>query len=324
MSVNCISVIIPNWNGAHHLVECIDSLLAQTYADVEILVVDNGSTDTSLTLLATYPQVKVLPQMKNLGFTGACNIGLQVATGAYMVLLNNDTVVDPGWLAEIVEAFLRYPNVGLIASKMLLYDQRTIFHTAGDYVTLDGLAHNRGVWQKDNGQYDDPAYMFSACGGSAAYRRTMLDEVGLLDSDFFFSFEDVDLAWRACLRGWRCLYLPSAVVYHKLKASGGGVTASYYDGRNRIYTLIKNYPKDLWQLYWWQVMTAQMDLFIEALRLWRGAAARATMRGMLAGILGSPKMFQKRKLIQAKRVLGADTLHKLMTPPYEIPVSEGL
>jgi GT2 family glycosyltransferase len=207
---------------------------------------------------------------------------------------------------------------------MLLYDQRTIFHTAGDYVTLDGLAHNRGVWQKDNGQYDDPAYMFSACGGSAAYRRTMLDEVGLLDSDFFFSFEDVDLAWRACLRGWRCLYLPSAVVYHKLKASGGGVTASYYDGRNRIYTLIKNYPKDLWQLYWWQVMTAQVDLFIEALRLWRGAAARATMRGMLAGILGSPKMFQKRKLIQANRVLGADTLHKLMTPPYEIPVSEGL
>ncbi len=318
-----VSVIIPNWNGAHHLPECIDSLLAQTYPQVEIIVVDNASTDNSLSLLGTYPQVTVLPQERNLGFTGACNIGLRASEGDIMVLLNNDTAVDTVWIKAIVTAFERYPDVGLVASKMLLYDRRNTFHTAGDYVTLNGLAHNRGVWQRDTGQYDHKAYIFSACGGSAAYRRTMLDVVGLLDDDFFFSFEDVDLAWRACLMGWRCLYVPQAIVYHKLKASGGGVTASYHDGRNRLYTLVKNYPRDLWKLYGKIVIAAQYQLFIEALRLWRGAAARATLRGMIAGLLGAAKMRRKRKVIQSQRVVSLDYLYRLMTPPYEIPLEDG-
>ena len=276
MNTLTTSVIIPNWNGAHHLPECIDSLLAQTYPHVEIIVVDNASSDNSLSLLAGYSRVKVLPQIQNLGFTGACNIGMRDAVGDILVLLNNDTAVDPGWIEAIVTAFDNHPEVGIVASKMLLYDRHGIFHTAGDYVTHDGLAHNRGVWQEDTGQYDHAAYVFSACGGSAAYRRTMLDVVGLLDENYFFSFEDVDIAWRACLQGWRCLYFPQAIVYHKLKASGGGVTASYYDGRNRIYTLVKNYPQDLWKLYRRQVVAAQFRIVVEALRMWRGAAARAT------------------------------------------------
>ena len=290
-----VSIIIPNWNGAHHLQECLDSLLQQTYTRLEIIVVDNASTDNSLSLLNMVPQVTVLPQESNLGFTGACNIGLQNANGEILVLLNNDTIVDMGWIQAIVTAFERFPDVGLVASKMLLYDRRDIFHTAGDYVTLDGLAHNRGVWQEDTGQYDHPAYVFSACGGSAAYRRTMLNDVGLLDNDFFFSFEDVDLAWRACLMGWRCLYAPQGVVYHKLKASGGGVTASYFDGRNRLYTIVKNYPRDLWKLYGHTVIKAQFRAFFAALRLWRGPEARATLRGMIAGLLGTAKMRRKRR-----------------------------
>jgi GT2 family glycosyltransferase len=296
--------------------------MGQVYPNIEIIVVDNASSDNSLSLLAEYRQVKVIPLEENLGFTGACNVGLLASNADIKILLNNDTTVDANWINVIVTAFEQHPEVGLIASKMLLYDQRDIFHNAGDYVALDGLAHNRGVWQKDTGQYDLPAYVFSACGGSAAYRQSMLDEVGLLDSDFFFSFEDVDLAWRACLMGWRCLYVPQALVYHKLKASGGGVTASFYDGRNRIYTLIKNYPSDLWKLYKWQVVVAQVRLFGDALRLWRGAAARATMHGILAGILGMRKMFKKRKEIQSKRVVSAHYLQRLMTPPYQVPVHE--
>lgn len=322
MSSQIVSVIIPNWNGANHLVECLDSLLVQTYEHVEVIVVDNASTDNSLSLMETYSSVKVLPQESNLGFTGACNIGIRAAVGGILVLLNNDTAVDPGWVEFIVMAFDLNPKIGIVASKMLLYDQRDTLHTAGDYVSLDGLAHNRGVWQKDTGQYDHKAYVFSACGGSAAYRRTMLDVVGLLDEDFFFSFEDVDLAWRACLLGWRCLYAPQAVIYHKLKASGGGVTASYYDGRNRIYTLVKNYPRDLWKLYGRTVIAAQVKLFTDALRLWRGEAARATMRGMVAGLLGISGMRSKRKVIQSQRIVSQDDLYRLMTPPYEIPFAD--
>ncbi|MGC9399513.1 MAG: glycosyltransferase family 2 protein [Anaerolineae bacterium] len=316
-----ISVIIPNWNGAQHLPTCLDSLRAQTYADVEIIVVDNASTDESPDVLARYPEVRVLALPTNRGFTGACNAGLAAASGSVQVLLNNDTQVAPTWLAHIAAAFEAHLQVGLVASKMLLFDRRDTFHTAGDYVTLDGLAHNRGVWQRDEGQYDHPAYVFSACGGSAAYRAAMLKEIGRLDDDFFFSFEDVDLAWRAQLAGWRCLYVPDAVVYHKLKASGGGVTASFHDARNRIWTLAKNYPADLWQDHKRAVLAAQWRIAREALRAWRGEAARATLRGLVAGVMGLPRMRWKRRAIQARRTVARDYLERLMTPPYEIPLS---
>ncbi len=315
-----ISIIIPNWNGAHHLPACLDSLQAQTFRDFEVIVADNGSHDDSRAVLARYPEVRVLTLGENRGFTGACNAGFRVARGQIQILLNNDTETHPAWLAEIVSAFERHPEVGLVAPKMLLFDRRDTFHTAGDSVTCDGLAHNRGVWQRDAGQYDHEVYVFSACGGSAAYRKIMLDEIGLLDDDFFFSFEDVDLAWRAQLAGWRCLYVPTAIVYHKLKASGGGATASYHDARNRIYTLVKNYPADLWRAHWREVVGAQARIAGKALRAWRGEAARATLRGLLAGLAGIPKMRRKRRAIQAARRVETAYLERLMTPPYEIPV----
>ena len=316
-----ISVIIPNWNGAHHLPTCLDSLRAQTYADVEVIVVDNASSDDSLDVLARYREVRTVGLPTNCGFTGACNAGFAAASGGVQVLLNNDTEVDPAWLAHVAAAFEAHPEVGLVASKMLLFDRRDVFHTAGDYVTLDGLAHNRGVWQRDVGQYDHPAYVFSACGGSAAYRAAMLDEIGQLDDDFFFSFEDVDLAWRAQLAGWRCLYVPGAVVYHKLKASGGGVTASFHDARNRLWTLAKNYPADLWRDHKDAVLRAQVQIAREALQAGRGAAARATLRGLVAGVVGLPRMRRKRRAIQAQRTVDRPYLERLMAPPYEIPLS---
>ena len=315
-----ISVIIPNWNGAHHLPVCLDSLRRQDYRNFEVLIVDNASADSSMAVVARYPEFRVLAQSRNLGFTGACNVGLKAAQGDIRVLLNNDTETHPQWLSAIATAFADHPEVGMVASKMLLFDQRDVIHTAGDYVTPDGLAHNRGIWRPDAGQYSRRAYLFSACGGSAAYRATMLDEIGLLDDDFFFSFEDVDLAWRAQLTGWRCLFVPEAIVYHKLKASGGGKTASFYDGRNRIYTLIKNYPADMWRDHRGEVIRAQMKVVREALKAWRGVEARATLRGVIAGLLGSVKMLRKRRAVQATRKVDRLYLERLMHPPYEIPL----
>jgi GT2 family glycosyltransferase len=315
-----VSVIIPNWNGAHHLQTCLDSLRAQHWVDAEVIVVDNASKDESLAVLARYPEVVVLAQRTNLGFTGACNVGLRAARGEIQILLNNDTEADPHWLAALVDAFRRHPEVGMVASKMRLFDRRDVLHTAGDYVTPDGMAHNRGIWHRDEGQYNHEAYVFSACGGSAAYRRPMLEEIGLLDDAFFFSFEDVDLAWRAQLAGWRCLYAPNAVVYHKLKASGGGATASFYDGRNRLFTLIKNYPADLWAHHRSDVIQAQVTLVKEAARAWRGREARATLRGVAAGLLRLPFMLPRRRAIQATRRASLLYLERLMNPPYEIRI----
>jgi GT2 family glycosyltransferase len=309
-----VSIIIPHWNAVHHLPTCLDSLYAQTYPHVEVIVADNGSTDGSLELLARdYAWVRVLVLGENRGFTGACNAGLEVAQGEFAVLLNNDTEADVYWVEEIVAAFERHPEAGLVASKMLLFDQRDAFHTAGDFFRVNGIPGNRGVWQKDEGQYEREEEVFSACGGSAAYRKAMLDQIGFLDDDFFFSCEDLDLAWRAQLAGWRCVYTPRAIVYHKLKASGGGVTASFHDGRNFIYLLAKDYPGDLWRANWRAILRAQLHITGKALRAWRGAAARARLRGQLAGLLGVPKMFRKRRAVQRSRIVDRSYLEGILT-----------
>jgi GT2 family glycosyltransferase len=317
MDEGLFSVVIPNWNGRHFLAVCLDALARQTYPQLEVIIVDNASSDGSQEFIRDhYPGVRLVELPENRGFTGACNAGIQAARGEYVALLNNDTEVDEDWARAVVDAFTRHPDAGIVASKMLLFDRRDHFHTAGDTFSMDGRPGNRGVWQRDEGQYDREEYVFSACGGSAAYRRTMLDQIGLLDDDFFFSLEDIDLAWRAQLTGWRCLYTPAAIVYHHLSATGGGVTASYHDGRNLIYVLIKNYPAELWRKYGWLVIRTQLRLALAALRAWRGAAARARLRGMLAGLGGWPRMRRKRREIQRMRAVAIDELEAILAPPY--------
>lgn len=296
------SIIFANWNGAHHLPVCVNALRQQTVRDFEIILVDNASRDNSLEVLARdFPEVNVIALKENRGFAGGSNVGIRAAQGQFIILLNNDTEVDPRWLEEVIAAFERHPEAGSVASKMKLFDQRDKFHTTGDFYRVDGLPGNRGVWEADRGQYDREEYVFSACGGSAAYRRTVLDQIGLLDEDFFFSCEDVDLGWRAQLAGWRCVYAPRAVVYHKLKATGGGATASFYDGRNFLWLIAKNYPASLWKINRGAIIRTQWSLFREAVRAWRGEAARARIRGMLAGLIGLPRMLRKRRAVQALR-----------------------
>jgi GT2 family glycosyltransferase len=309
-----LSVIIPNWDGAQHLPTCLTALRGQTFRDFEILVVDNASQDASLELLARdYTEVRVIRLDHNSGFAGACNAGLRAGRGEFLVLLNNDTEAAPDWLAEIAAAFERYPAAGMIASKMLLFDRRHILHTAGDVFKKNGTPGNRGVWQADEGQFAEGP-VFSANGGSAAYRRAMLDQIGLLDEDFFFSCEDVDLAWRAQLAGWQAIYAPRAVVYHKLAATGGGVTASFYDGRNFIYLLAKDVPGSVWRRHWPGILCGQLRITGDALRAWRGAAARARLRGQLAGVAGLPKMLSKRRAVQAARHISDSAVEALLSP----------
>jgi GT2 family glycosyltransferase len=310
-----VSVIVINWNGKHYLPTCLDALRAQTYPRLEVLVADNASTDGSQALVEEqYPWVRLVALPENRGFTGGNNAGIAVSTGAIVILLNNDTEVAPDWVAEVAAAFERHPEAGLVASKMLLFDRRDTFHTAGDLYRVDGLPGNRGVWQKDEGQYDREEYVFGACGGSLAVRRAVLAAIGALDDDFFFSAEDVDFAWRAQLAGFRCVYAPRAVVYHQLAATGGDITASYYNGRNFIYVLAKDYPADLFRRHWRAVIGRQLTIAGEALRAWRGKAARARLRGIIAGLRGLPKMLRKRRAVQAQRRVSLDYLESILTP----------
>lgn len=309
------SVIIPHWNGREHLESCLTALRRQRYRDFEAILVDNGSTDGSQAIVrGQFPEVRLLELGENRGFTGACNAGYAASQGEFVVLLNNDTEAHPGWLEALAGAFDRHADAGTLASKLLLFDRRDQFHAAGDFYRVDGIPGNRGVWQQDVGQYEEEERVFGACGAAAAYRREMLAEIGFLDDDFYFSCEDVDLAWRANLAGWETIYVPTAVVYHKLKATGGSVTGSYYDGRNFLYLIWKNYPGPLLRHNWRLILSAQLAITREALRAWRGEAARARLRGQLAGLRGLPRMWPKRRAIQKGRRLSLGELMARLTP----------
>jgi GT2 family glycosyltransferase len=304
-----VSVVIPNWNGAHHLPVCLDALRAQTYPSLEVLVVDNASTDGSQALLAgQYPEVRLLTLPRNLGLTGANNAGFRDARGEILVSLNNDTEVDPHFVEALVEALLAHPEAGMAASKMLLFDRRDTIHSAGDGYGLDGIPFNRGVWQRDEGQFDEPGWIFGGCGGAVAYRRAMLDEIGLFDETFFMYCEDVDLNWRAQLAGWRCWYTPGAVVYHKLSATGGGPIASFYTGRNTLWVIAKNYPEPLMRRHWRRIVAAQATVTRDALRAWRGEAAQARLRGQIAGLASWPRMRRRGAAVRHASGTGIESL----------------
>lgn len=307
------SVIIPNWNGAQHLPVCLDALRGQTYKQVEVILVDNGSTDGSQALVeGQYPEVRLLALERNLGLTGGNNAGFRAATGQILISLNNDTEADPGFVAALVAALLEHPEAGMASAKMLLFDERDRIHSAGDGYGADGIPFNRGVWQQDEGQYDKSGWIFGGCGGAVAYRRAMLDDVGLFDESFFMYCEDVDLNWRAQLAGWKCWYAPEAVVYHKLSATGGGPIASFYTGRNTLWVIAKNYPRALLRRNWPQIVRAQFHITGDALKAWRGKAARARLRGQLAGLLGWPKMLKKRQAILRSRRVPDEYIQTLL------------
>ncbi len=308
-----LSIIIPNWNGAKHLPTCLDSLRHQTYPNLDVILVDNASSDESVALVERdYPEVVLLQLDHNLGLTGGINRGIQVAQGEIIAPLNNDTAVVPGWADALVTALRSHPDAGIAASKMLLFDRRDTFHSAGDAYRVDGIPVNRGVWQKDEGQFDDDVYIWGGCGGAVAYRRSMLDDIGLLDEDLFMYCEDVDLNWRAQLVGYKCVFAPQAVVYHHLSATGGGEIASFYTGRNTLWVLVKNYPSGLLRRYWRAVVRAQLKIARDAFEARRGAAARARLRGQVAGLLGLPRWLRKRRAIQAKRKVSLDVIEELL------------
>lgn len=297
-----VSIIIPNWNGAKLLPTCLHALAKQTFRDFESIVVDNASSDESRALLARdFPNVRVIALNENRFFAGAVNEGIRQTTSEIVVLLNNDTEAEATWLENLMRALDENPRAGMAATKLRLFDAREKLHSAGDFFRVDGIPGNRGVWEMDDGQYDNPQTpppLFGVCGGACAYRRAMLNKIGLLDEDLEFNCEDVDLNWRARLAGYACAFAPNAIVYHMLSASGGGAFASFYVGRNFIAVLAKNYPDALWQKHRGKILRAQFAITRDALKHWRGAAARARLRGQLAGIFSLPRYLAKRRAVQ--------------------------
>ena len=245
ISMQEISVIIPNYNGLKFVRGCLDSLRAQTFSGFSVIFVDNGSTDGSRQLVEReYPEVQVLALPENLGFCGAVNRGIRAAGTPYVVLLNNDTEAEPHFLEELLSGIRSHRNAFSCAARMLQFGDRTKIDDAGNFYNACGWAFARGKG-KPMERYAREGRIFSSCGGAAIYRRDLFEKIGLFDEEHFAYLEDTDICYRAQIFGYENWYLPGAIVYHV----GSGTTGSRYNhfkirysSRNNIYMIYKNMP----------------------------------------------------------------------------------
>ena len=241
------TIIIPNYNGLSFMEPCFESLKEQTVRDFKVLVVDNGSTDGSVEWLKEH-RVPSIFLKENTGFSGAVNTGIRAADTPYVLLLNNDTRVEPGFVAAMERAMDQSPKIFSVSSRMIQMYHPELLDDAGDMYSILGWAYQSGVGRSVN-LYQKSCRVFSACAGAAIYRRAVFDEIGLFDELHFAYLEDIDVGWRAKLYGYDNVYCPDAAVYHV----GSGTSGSRYNSfkvrlaaRNCIYLNYKNMPG--WQI----------------------------------------------------------------------------
>ena len=336
MSSPSVSVIVVNWNRRDLLRACLLSLQQQTFQDFELIVVDNGSTDGSLDLLREAPldRMKTIANPENRGFCAANNQGIEAADGQFIGLLNNDAEAEPRWLQHLLAAIESAPGVGMAASKILTWEDRTVIDKAGHLIYPDGQNRGRGTGELDRGQYDQLEEAAWPDGCAALYRRSMLKQIGGFDEDFFAYADDAELGLRAQIAGWRCLYVPKAVVYHRTGSTLGRYSAErlFLIERNRLWLAAKLFPLRLLALN-----PAYFALRVAATAVFgfrgRGEIARAAprlgvlglikclIRAQWAALAGLPAMLRKRRSVNAFRKLTAAQTGALIRR-FRIPLRE--
>lgn len=240
-----VSIVIPNYNGKKYMETCMLSLQKQTCKDFNVILVDNNSFDDSCEFIAqNYPQVKIIKLDSNYGFSAAVNNGIKQSDSKYIVLLNNDTEVNPNWLEELINTIDKNKKIFSICSKMIQYKDRDKIDDAGDEYNLLGWAYKRGDGMPIE-KYSDNDQVFSSCAGAAIYRKEVFEKIGYFDEDFFAYMEDVDISYRAKIHGYKNMYCSNAIVYHIGSATSGSkynIFKVKLAARNNIYVVYKNMP----------------------------------------------------------------------------------
>lgn len=305
-----VAVVVLNYEGRELLDVVLPSILAQTYGDFDVIVVDDASTDGSAAYVSgRWPQAHVVALERNVGVTAAMNRGVDASDAELVALLNNDLELDRDWLAQMVAALDADPRRAAVTGKLLRFDRRDVIDATGDMLVPSGAALNRGAGEVDRGQYDASTEVFSACGGAALYRASALREVGPFDEALVAYLEDVDWGFRARLQGWTAGYVPGAVAFHM-----GGATTSRRRGlfgrlqrRNHLAVLLKDHPRPLsalplallYQLAWLGA-SVRDGMAIEHLRAWSGLAR------MLPGVM------RRRRAVQARRRVPASEIDRAL------------
>jgi len=312
-----ISVVIPNYNGVHHLEVCLNSLREQTYKNFKVHLVDNNSSDDSAQFTREYyPEVEIIRLNYNTGFAKAVNEGIKHSieneTIKYILLLNNDIECDPHFLEEMLKGF-KSEAVGSVACKMLNYFNRDVIDDAGDFIKKKGSPYPRGYGEKDTGQYDKEEFIWGACAGAALYRKEIFETAGFFDEDFFAYYEDVDFNFRLQLMGYKCYYNPHAVCYHKRGATlrDKGEVQTMYCEKNLVALRLKNYPINLLIRWFPFFMLVRLKRYSEFLIYHSPKLCWFALKGYLKGLSEIPKSLSKRKEIQRKRKVSVNYIESL-------------
>lgn len=320
-----VSIIIVNLNGETYLRNCLKTLEKTTYKNFEVILVDNGSTDGSVSFVReNYPNTRVIENKENLGFCLANNIGIAHANGDLIVFLNNDTEVTPSWLSNLVATIESDPSIGICGCKTLSLKNRQDIQEVGVLCDKYGFAFCRGLGEIDGGQYDSPTDIFFVSGACMIIKREVLNEIGIFDPSYFSLEEDLDLCWRAHLRGYRVVVCPSAVIYHKVGGtlSGGqsaeqrryiiNVERRYRSERNTLQTLIKNYSiKTLIKILppYLALNLSEMGFFIF---LRKPKVAFAYLRSVFYIIRNFRYIWRRHVLVQSTRQVDDNTIIQKM------------
>lgn len=314
-----VSVIIINYNGKGIIIDCLKALERQLFKDFELIVVDNGSSDNSLSAIQKFLEkdtlcshVKLVALDSNTGFTGGNLAGIGHSDAEYIALLNNDTEPDEVWLNNLIAVMDAHPEVGICASKLVVFGTN-IIDSAGDGFStlLKGFKKGEG---ENSDKCNEQGYVFGASAGAALCRRKMLDEVGFLDEDFFLIHEDTDLNFRAQLAGWKVLYVPSAVVYHKVRSTIGHMSDSavYYTLRNSELVRIKNIPFKLFLRYIPELVLGTIsEICYFGIK---HGKVRLYIKAKIDAIRLFPGMLRKRKHIMNSMKVDTKYLYSIMTP----------
>ncbi len=302
-----ISVVVVNWDGREYLRACLESLKHQRNADFEVIVVDNGSKDGSVEMVRTEfigrpgLQVGIIANATNRGFCGANNQGFGAARGQFVAILNNDAEADPDFLAAMRRAFDVAPDIGMAAAKVLVHEDPRRIDKVGHSIYPDGQNRGRGTGEIDRGQYDRLEECLWPDGCAAMYRKSMLDHIGGFDEDLFIFGDDAELGLRGRIAGWRCLYVPDAVVrHHRGGAMNRGSTGRIFlIERNRVLLAAKLFP--------WSLLLLNPFYFL--VRLAGGLLAAAGEKGEMANF---PGLWNKTRL--AWTIVRADFAAVCMLP----------
>jgi GT2 family glycosyltransferase len=335
-----ISVVVVNWNRRELLRACLQSLAHQTHANYEVIVIDNGSEDESAALVEdlvpSFPvPLRLIRNSTNQGFCAANNQGFAASQAELVALLNNDAEAEPGWL-EALEAAVRVgPDVGMAASKILVWEDPRRIDKCGHLIYPDGQNRGRGTGQLDEGQFDRFEEVLWPDGCACLYRRAMLEDVGGFDEDFFAYADDAELGLRGRMAGWRCFYTPGAVVRHHRGATLGLGSARRLTliERNRILLAVKLFP---WNLLWangaYQLVRIAAGIWAAArnrgeIRHYPGlsgkfTAARALARGMWSALPMIPGMLRKRRRFRKTRQRLTPRQLRQLLLQYRIPLRE--